>query len=39
VRDVSLARFAKKGPPTILVSSGDTHLYQLDPAGSSARIS
>lgn len=33
VRDVSLARFAKDGPPTLLVSSADTYLHQLDPAG------
>ncbi|MCX6897954.1 MAG: PQQ-binding-like beta-propeller repeat protein [Verrucomicrobia bacterium] len=33
VRDVSLARFTKDGPPTILVSSADTYLHQLDPAG------
>jgi len=37
VRDVSLARFAKDGPPTILVSSADTYLYQLDPAGHQKR--
>lgn len=33
VRDVSLARFAKDSPPTVLVSSADTYLHQLDPAG------
>ena len=33
VRDVAMARFARNGPPTILVSSADTYLYQLDPAG------
>jgi len=33
VRDVSLARFTKDGPRTVLVSSHDTHLYLLDPAG------
>ncbi len=33
VRDVSTAHFAKNGPPTILVSSADTWLHQLDPAG------
>ncbi len=37
VRDVSLARFTKNGPPTMLVSSADTHLYQLDPAGRQLR--
>jgi outer membrane protein assembly factor BamB len=37
VRDVSLARFAKNGRPVILVSSADTHLYQLDPAGHQIR--
>jgi len=37
VRDVSVAHFAKSGPPTILVSSADTHLYQLDPAGTQLR--
>lgn len=33
VRDVSLAHFSKGGPATVLVSSADTRLYQLDPAG------
>jgi len=33
VRDVSMARFAKNAPPTILVSSADTYLHQLDPLG------
>jgi outer membrane protein assembly factor BamB len=33
VRDVSLAHFTRGGPATILVSSADTYLYQLDPAG------
>ncbi|MBI5686802.1 MAG: PQQ-binding-like beta-propeller repeat protein [Verrucomicrobia bacterium] len=33
VRDVSLARFGKNGPPTALVSSADTYLHQLDPTG------
>jgi outer membrane protein assembly factor BamB len=37
VRDVSLARFAKGGPPTILVSSADTFLYQLDSSGRQKR--
>jgi outer membrane protein assembly factor BamB len=33
VRDVSVARFAGDAPATVLVSSADTHLYQVDPAG------
>jgi hypothetical protein len=33
VRDVAVAHFTKHGPSTILVSSADTYLYQLDPAG------
>lgn len=33
VRDVSCAHFTKNGPATILVSSADTYLHQLDPAG------
>ena len=37
VRDVSCTRFAKGGPATILVSSADTYLYQLDPAGRQLR--
>ena len=37
VRDVSMARFARNGPPTILVSSADTHLYQLDATGRQQR--
>lgn len=37
VRDVSLAHFTKHGPPTILVSSADTYLYQIDPAGRQLR--
>lgn len=37
VRDVSTARFVKDGPPTVLVSSADTYLYQLDPAGQPKR--
>jgi hypothetical protein len=37
VRDVSLAHFTKGGPATVLVSSADTYLYQLDPAGAQQR--
>ena len=37
VRDVSVARFAREAPATVLVSSADTHLYQLDPAGALQR--
>lgn len=37
VRDVSLARFAKGGPATVLVSSADTWLHQLDPSGHLSR--
>lgn len=33
VRDVSLAKFTKDGPRTVLVSSHDTYLHLLDPAG------
>jgi outer membrane protein assembly factor BamB len=37
VRDVALAHFARGGPGTVLVSSADTYLYQLDPAGAQTR--
>jgi len=37
VRDVALAHFTKGGPGTVLVSSADTYLYQLDPAGTLSR--
>lgn len=37
VRDVSLAQFVKAGPPTVLLSSADTYLYQLNPAGAELR--
>ena len=37
VRDVSVAHFSKHGPATVLVSSADTYLYQLDPTGQPLR--
>ena len=37
VRDVSMARFAQDAPATVLVSSADTRLYQVDPAGALKR--
>lgn len=37
VRDVSLARFARGAPGTVLISSADTCLYQLTPDGRETR--